>query len=138
MQEAITPLHLAAQYGHFDLCKFICDNNNTQFVNPLRSDWNSPLTLAIHRGHIKIARLIHEKDHSKRWFRIALLLCFLYMTFSTIYFIIALFEWKSYRLFFLCILIVMICWYAVVIRVIVWNVLNDIRFCRRTSPKLDF
>ena len=28
MQELITPLHLAAQYGHFDICKYICDNTS--------------------------------------------------------------------------------------------------------------
>ena len=27
MQELITPLHLAAQYSHFDVCKYICDNS---------------------------------------------------------------------------------------------------------------
>ena len=30
MQELITPLHLAAQYGHFEMCKYICDNTNLQ------------------------------------------------------------------------------------------------------------
>ena len=30
MQDIITPLHLAAQYGHFDICKHICDNTNLQ------------------------------------------------------------------------------------------------------------
>ena len=136
MQELITPLHLAAQYGHFDLCKFICDNNNDQYPNPLRSDWNTPLTLAVHRGHFKIARLIHKKDRPK--VRIALILCFIYMTCSIIYFIIALFERETYRLLFLCILIVMICWYTAVLTAIVRTILNDRRFCRRTSPKLDF
>ena len=30
MQELITPLHLAAQYGHFEICKYICDNTSLQ------------------------------------------------------------------------------------------------------------
>ena len=30
MQELITPLHLAAQYGHFEMCKYIFDNTNLQ------------------------------------------------------------------------------------------------------------
>ena len=30
MQELITPLHLAAQYGHFEMCKYICDNTSLQ------------------------------------------------------------------------------------------------------------
>ena len=27
MRELITPVHLATQYGHFDVCKYICDNS---------------------------------------------------------------------------------------------------------------
>ena len=38
-----TPLHLVSQYGHFDVCKYICDN--TMFVKPLRRDRSTPMTL---------------------------------------------------------------------------------------------
>ena len=131
MQEQITPLHLAAQYGHFDLCKFICDN--TLFVSPLRSDWNTPFTLAIHRGHIKIARLLHEKNPFK-FTIIALLICFIYMTFSIIYFILVGMLSSPYS----PLVIFMICCYTVMLLGIVWNILNDIRFCLWTSPKLDY
>jgi ankyrin repeat protein len=129
MQKAITPLHLAAQYGHFNLCKFICDN--TLFVYPLRSDWITPLILAIHRGHIKIARLLHEKDQTKRWLRIAMIIFFFYMTFSIIYNILV----GMLSSPFSPILIVMICFYTLVLIGIFWNILDDIRFI---SPKLDF
>jgi ankyrin repeat protein len=61
MQRSITPLHLAAQYGHFDVCKYICDN--TVVVAPRREfDEMTPLSLAIHRGHSKIARLLIERN----------------------------------------------------------------------------
>ena len=131
MQEQITPLHLAAQYGHFDLCKFICDN--TLFVSPLRSDWNTPLTLAIHRGRIKIARLLHEKDRFKLS-RIALIIFFIYGTFSIIYCTLVGMLSSPYS----PLVIFMICCYTVMLLGIVWNILNDIRFCLWTSPKLDY
>ena len=119
MQKQITPLHLAAQYGHFDICKYICDN--TVFVKPFRSDWNTPLTLAVHRGHIKIVRLLHKKDHPI--FRIArILFVIINCTLGGIFFSN----------------IIPICISSLIFIVIVWCILNDIRFCLWASPKLDY
>ena len=84
MTQGITPLHLAAQYGHFDVCKYICDN--TMFVKPLIRDRLTPMTLAVHRGHIKIARLLHERDHPKC--RIAWMVYHFFLTVFIIYNII--------------------------------------------------
>ena len=55
-----TPLHLVSQYGHFDVCKYICDN--TMMVAPIRSDRLTPYTLANHRGHFKVANLLKQRD----------------------------------------------------------------------------
>ena len=61
MDKNITPLHLAAQFGHFAVCKYICDN--TWNVRPQRSfDGASPLSLAIPRGQIRIAKLLIRND----------------------------------------------------------------------------
>ena len=60
MQKRITPLHLAAQSGQIDVCKYICDN--TVLIKPQRSDSLTPLHLAVHRGHFKVARLLLERD----------------------------------------------------------------------------
>ena len=61
MKKSITPLHLAAQYGYFDVCKYICDH--TVLVSPRRQfDEMAPLSLAVHRGHTKIAKLLVERD----------------------------------------------------------------------------
>ena len=61
MDKNITPLHLAAQFGHFAVCKYICDN--TRNVRPQRSfDGAFPLSLAIPRGQIRIAKLLIQND----------------------------------------------------------------------------
>ena len=74
MQRSITPLHLAAQYGHFDVCKYICDN--TLIVAPCREfDEMTPLSLAIHRGHTKVARLLIERNGNNFGIRILILVC---------------------------------------------------------------
>jgi hypothetical protein len=66
MEGGITPLHLAAQFGNFNVCKYICDNVGN--VSPLRSyDLASPLTLAFHRGQIRIAKLLIENDMDNIW-----------------------------------------------------------------------
>ena len=78
MQEGITPIHLAAQYGHFEVCQYICNN---AFVAPPRRDRNTPLTLALHRGHIKIARYLHERDSlwpRDDWLMFKIILLFLF------------------------------------------------------------
>ena len=131
MTNGITPLHLAVQYGHFDVCKYICDN--TMFVKPLRRDGSTPLTLAVHRGHIKIARLLHERDHPKR--RIAWMICYFFFIFFDIYVIIdrALFpnSWNGI-LSIAAIICLTIAFIATVM-----DILNDIWFSLRTSPKMD-
>ena len=61
MDKNITPLHLAAQFGHFAVCKYICDNTGN--VRPQRSfDGAFPLSLAISRGQIRIAKLLIQND----------------------------------------------------------------------------
>ena len=128
MKKRITPLHLAAQYGHYDICKYICDNS-TVFVNTLRSDGNTPLTLAVHRGHIKIARFLHKKD--RPILRIARLLLYICTAFS-IFFCISLGMLKST---YSWLLIIVICYSTLSM---FWYILNDIRFCLWASPKLDY
>ena len=74
MQRSITPLHLAAQYGHFDVCKYICDN--TLIVAPCREfDEMTPLSLAIRRGHTKVARLLIERNGNNFGNRTLFLVC---------------------------------------------------------------
>ena len=61
MDKNITPLHLAAQFGQYAVCKYICDN--TWNVRPQRSfDGAFPLSLAIPRGQIRIAKLLIQND----------------------------------------------------------------------------
>ena len=132
MQELITPLHLAAQNGHFDVCKYICDN--TMFVKPLRRDGSTPLTLAVHRGHIKIARLLHERDHPKR--RIAWMICYFFIIFFVIYSIIdgALLSPHSWNGIWSMVAIICL---TIAFIVTVMDILNDIWFSLRTSPNMD-
>ena len=74
MQSSITPLHLAAQYGCFDICKYICDN--TVVVAPRREfDEMTPLSLAIHRGHTKIAKLLIERNGNNFGIPTLILVC---------------------------------------------------------------
>ena len=137
MTEGITPLHLAAQYGHFDVCKYICDN--TMFVKPLRSDMSTPLTLAVHRGHIKIARLLHERDHPKC--RIAWMTYYFFLTLFVIYHIVdgKLLSPDSLKYtIWMITLICFICSLTIVFIITAVKILNDIWFCYRTSPTLDY
>ena len=61
MDKNITPLHLAAQFGQLAVCKYICDNTGN--VRPQRSfDGAFPLSLAISRGQIRIAKLLIQND----------------------------------------------------------------------------
>ena len=134
MQEQITPLHFAAQYGHFDVCKYICDN--TVLVNPLRCDGNTPLTLAVHRGHFKIARLLHGRNHPID--RIALIIYFFSIIMALIFNI---YEHQIFSgsfflfcLYFGCFVYIMIL--CIISALTIWEIVNDLRFCLWTSPKL--
>ena len=140
MQEQITPLHFAAQYGHFDVCKYICDN--TVLVQPLRSDGNTPLTLAVHRGHIKITRLLHRRNYPIS--RTLAIITFLVLIISLILDFYELIYDSSLihpflgSFWFYVIIAVEIFCFLFVSTIIVWEIVNDIRFCLWTSPKLDY
>ena len=60
MDWQITPLHLAAKYGHFEVCQFIFEN--VQQARFFRTDGLIPLDLALYRGHIKAAKILIEND----------------------------------------------------------------------------
>ena len=134
MQEQITPLHSAAQYGHFDVCEYICDN--TVLVKPLRSDGNTPLTLAVHRGHIKIARLLHRRNRPR--LRILAIITFLILIISLIYNIYEFSYGNSFfrSLWLFIVILVQIFCFSLVSTIIVWEIVNDIRFSLWISPKL--
>ena len=137
MEEGITPLHLAAQYGNFEVCKYICSKNT--FVAPFRSDTNTPLTLAFHRGHIKIARLLHERDDSpmpviELVFKMCFMnLCLLIFSYTCLYGTDIVF----YDLIMLILSFILSCLPYPGL-VIISNIWNDIWFCFWTSPKLDY
>ena len=138
MTKGITPLHLAAQYGHFDVCKYICDN--TMFVKPLRWDGSTPMTIAVLRGHIKIVRLLHERDHPMR--RIAWNMFYFFLGLGLVIYstidgkLLSPDSWKdiiwlsSLICFILCVTLKLFC--------TVLEILNDIWFCHRISPILDY
>ena len=50
------PLHIAANYGHFDICKLIVDNVDDK--NPAELNGNTPLHIAAHNGYFEICQLI--------------------------------------------------------------------------------
>ena len=52
----VTPLHLAAQAGHFEICQYIIENVNEK--NPENWRGNTPLHYAAKRGQIKICWFI--------------------------------------------------------------------------------
>ena len=63
----VTPLHLAAKYGHLEVCQFICKNLdswnnllhwNHRFIGIHRSDAITAKDLAFMRGHIRTASFI--------------------------------------------------------------------------------
>ena len=135
MQESITPLHLTAQYGHFEVCQYICDN---AFVAPPRSDRNTPLTLALHRGHIKIARYLHERDSlwpRDDWLMFKIILFFLFCItlhykFGKSLVFADTFKYISYIISELP--------YPLFLVIFMKNILKDMWFCFWTSPKLDY
>ena len=93
-----------------------------------------PMTLAVHRGHIKIARLLHERDHPKR--RIAGKIFYFFMTLFVILIIINEPDPDSRNYQFWVILLV--CCLTCSFMKTVMNILIDIWFCRRISPILDY
>ena len=141
MEEDITPLHLAAQYGNFEVCKYICDKNT--FVAPFRSDTNTPLTLAFHRGHIKIARLLHERDDSPKpvivmIFKLFCMLLCLFIFYDTCLFYPLLGTSRTFYDTMMFILSFILSWLPCPGIVIISNILKDVWFCFWTSPKLDY
>ena len=54
-----TPLHFAAKYGHFDVCRIILDMIDDK--NPSDYKGSTPMHEAAHRGHVNICQLIFEK-----------------------------------------------------------------------------
>ena len=52
----MTPLHWAAQYGHFEICHLIL--KNSQDKNPENIHGHTPLTLAAKFGHFETFKLI--------------------------------------------------------------------------------
>ena len=54
----ISPLHFAAEYGHFEVSKFIIENSVDK--NPKRYDGVTPLHYSAQQGHFNICKLIIE------------------------------------------------------------------------------
>ena len=54
----MTPLHWAAQKGHFDICHLIL--KNIQDKNPENIIGHTPLTLAARFGHFEVFKLIFD------------------------------------------------------------------------------
>ena len=57
----ITPLHLAARNGHFDVCRLILEK--VAVKNPAAIDGLTPLHNAAKGGHLDICRLILEDEN---------------------------------------------------------------------------
>ena len=60
----ITPLHKAAELGHFSECKSIIDHVESK--NPHSNDLTTPLHLAAKNGHSKICHLIIKNIREKK------------------------------------------------------------------------
>ena len=148
MQEHITPLHLAAQCGHFDVCKYICDN--TVMVAPFRSDFLTPYNLARYRGHFKVANLLNERDTTPNiignvpnTFLIFLILVYIFICIC-LFFGLDLLQYQFSgvsRTFNKPIkssvfLIIFLCF--VKLAVILIETVKNVRFSFWTSPKLDY
>ena len=57
-----TPLHLAAQNGHLNICKFIMESLDPEAINPPGCRTQStPLHLAAVNGHLPVCKLIIKK-----------------------------------------------------------------------------
>ena len=73
--KGLTPLHLAAQFGHLKICELIL--NNVQDKMP---KWigQTPLTLASQNDHYQVCLLlltshlqVNENEDGKKWLRIS-------------------------------------------------------------------
>ena len=58
-----TPLHIAAQSGHFEVCKFIIEREDNK--NPSDSDGLTPLLVAVAKGHLDICSIIIDNITDK-------------------------------------------------------------------------
>ena len=58
MDDGITPLHMAAEKGHYEICQLIISNVNEK--NPASHDGFTPLHIATKHGHYKICNLIEK------------------------------------------------------------------------------
>ena len=59
----MTPLHWAAQYGHFEICHLIL--KNIQDKNPENIHGHTPLTLAAKFGHFETFKLLFDNVQEK-------------------------------------------------------------------------
>ena len=58
----MTPFHIAAKNGHFEVCKLFIDN--VEDKNPM-ANFLSPLHLAAYRGHFEICKMIIDEIEDK-------------------------------------------------------------------------
>ena len=67
MNDGRTPLHSAAEEGHFEIVKYMADQLKDK--NPSDQNGNTSLSLAIANGHHQIVSYLHsaiQKQHSTR------------------------------------------------------------------------
>ena len=64
--DGYTPFHIAAQFGHEEVCKFIIEDAKDK--NP-KNDKNNvtPLHLAAQNGHLQVCKLIMDSIHDQGW-----------------------------------------------------------------------
>ena len=101
---------------------------------------NTPLTLAIHRGHIKITRLLYERDDSP-WDRDSLLLFkifFMFLLFFAGFDILFPGECFIFGDTMCSISFIMFLCPPFPLALIAINILKDILFCFQTGPKIDY
>ena len=91
--ERFTPLHLAAQYGHFDICEFICLNLELEDRNPKDREGKAPLHLAARNGHFDVCKLLclnlQEKNPLDQYRRTPIDDAYRWKQWKIVYFLIA-------------------------------------------------